>query len=203
MIIRARASASGTTCQLNIETGLAWARVNLDSRPMYDVPAEEWGDYCAAMLQVPVLPPALPAEQWATAVARREGSGYLRQGERQQLLISAVHLAALLPATSLFEDEPFDAVAAGELYHGRHFHGPRNIFLYVPSTTVQIRLLNDPGMSREMCAVGYLFDLETEDEHGNVARFFYRPYNTGFATSARWPRPLQDLREEIERLRNP
>lgn len=190
------------TSQLVIETGLAWARLNLDARPIYDVPAEEWAQYCAAMLNVPVFPPALPAEQWVSVAARGEGSGYLRQGERQQLLISAVHLATELPEAVLFEDEPFDVVAAGDLYYGRHFRDPRGNFLYVPSTTIQIRLLNDPGMSREMCAVGYLFDLETEDEHGNVARVFYRPYNTGFATSSRWPRPLQDLREEIELGRN-
>lgn len=191
------------TSQVVIETSSNWARLTLDDQPMYDVPAEEWRAFHEAMLRIPTNPPALPAENWATIQARSTGSAPLREGERQQLLISAVQLAIALPEAVLFEDEPFDTFASSEVYHGKHLPNPRPPFLYVPSPALQIRLLNDVGASREMCAVGYLFDLEVEDENGNSSRLFYRPYNTGFATSSRWPVALQDLRSEIEDERNP
>lgn len=203
MRIKARATAGGITCELGIETSNDWARVNLDGERLYDVPSEEWPQFSSVVLGDPALPPDIPAEKWASVEARRQGSSAIRQGERQQLLISAVNLAAQLPVPALFEDEPLETLSAATLFYGQHVRDTRGNFLYVPSPEIQLTLLNDPAMSGEMCRVGYLFDFETEDGHGNVARIFYRPYNTGFATSRRWPLPLQRLYDQIEEERNP
>lgn len=196
--IHARASSSGITSQLLVDADQNWARLTLDTRPMYRVPAEEWAQFTSQIISTTPLPPNLFADRWSTLEVQREGSAFLRQGERQQLLISSVHLAAQIPMEAIFGEDSFDTFVGAVVFHGRHFRDPRGNFLYVPSSGIQVQLLNDPGKSREMCAVGYLFDFESTDVEGNIVRLFYRPYNTGFATSSRWPEDLQKLWRQIE-----
>lgn len=202
MRIYSKASSGGTTSQLSIETDTEWARFVLDTHLLYQVQAEDWPKFTDEVISVTALPPNLPADKWSTPDAHKEGSGFLRQGERQQLLISSIHLAAQIPSQAVFDGESFDTLAGASAFHGRHFRDPQGNFLYVPETGIQVQLLDNLGQSREMCSVGYLFDFESQDEQGNIARFFYRPYNTGFATSSRWPADLQRLREQIERGRH-
>lgn len=202
MRVRARASASGSTSQLLISTDASGVRITLDTMLLYDVPADEWHEFSSNVVNATALPPNLPAHQWTTAEARSEGSGVLRQGERQQLLISAIHLLMSVGPEVLFEDEPFGLTDGATTFYGRRFTDNHGNFIYVPAADAQIQLLENPAQSQEMCSVGYLFDFESEDEHGNIVRLFYRPYNTGFATSSRWPNELQILRGLIEAGRN-
>lgn len=202
MRIRARASASGSASQILITTDASGGRITLDGMLMYDVPADEWPDFSFNIVNATALPPNLPAHQWTTAEARSQGSGVLRQGERQQLLISAIHLLMSIRPEVLFEDEPFGLTDGAATFYGRRFTDDHGNFLYVPAADAQIQLLENPAQSQEMCSVGYLFDFESEDEHGSIVRLFYRPYNTGFATSSRWPDALQFLRAQIETARH-
>lgn len=206
MRIDARAaSTSGPVSSLLLESGDTWVRVSLDGLLLYDVPAEEWPDFTKAAVNVTAIPPDLPAQDWASGPARAQGSAFLRQGERFQLLISALHLASQLPLPALFEDEPYDTLAAITTFHSRRFTDERGNFLFVPSTSIQAELLGSAGvdMAQQMLAVGYLFEFSIQDEHGNPTCLFYRPYNTGFASSSTWPDELQHLRARIEAERNP
>jgi len=75
MKIRALAANGIMTSQLRVDAGLTGACFSLDARPIYDLPADEWPDFCSAMLTITALPPDIPANQWATAAARSEGCG--------------------------------------------------------------------------------------------------------------------------------
>lgn len=72
-----------------------------------------------------------------------------------------------------FEEESPETLSAAELFNGQHVRDTRSNFLYVPSAEIQLTLLSDLAILGEMCRVGYLFDFETEDDHGNIARIFY------------------------------
>lgn len=191
-------SASTTTSRGELKSTASGAEIRLDGATLYQVAPADWSAYCSAM-QASTPPPPLPASHW---VVSAHDSSYLRDGERLQVLHSLIHLAETVPATALFAGTAFGPSEVALAFFDRQLHDGHENLLYVPDQRVQSHLASNFADRATMVGAGYVFEVELTDDHGARSSFVFRPYNSWFAESRRWPRELQGLRGLIEQGRH-
>lgn len=192
-------TASETQTVGAIITDARNAAVVLDGQQLYQVPPSDWTMFCGEMLSGTFPPPGPPAPRWAVG---QTDASFLRSGERFQLLFALVHIASAIPTEALFSGASFSPAQAGSTYFDHQMRDGHGNLLYPPNATVQQRLSQDKDAREQMTGPGYLFACEITDDGGSESEFVFRPYNTGFAESRRWPDELQRLRAQIEDRRH-
>jgi len=191
----------GTCTMVDFSTTSDMVNMLMDQLHIYRVPISDWDFFVQEMLGTTELPPDLPANRWALPGITRDSLN-LQHGERFQLLPSSANLAFNISKEILFNNHPCTFADVAQMFFGRQIRDLNGNRLYVPDYTVQTQLAGNIEARETMCNVGYLFQCIITQDSRLVASFYYRPYNTGFAESRKWPEELQQLRATIEQGRN-
>ena len=188
---------AGNAAVLEVVSSSSRIDILIDNDLVYQIPKLDWPKFTDEMLRGNPPPPELPASRWIIPGITRN-SFDLHRGERFQLLPSSINLACNISDESLFDGALLTDKDIVKVFFGRKFSDMNGNFLYVPGYSTQNEIAGDAEIAETMFNVGYVFQCIVNDGAVMAGSFYYRPYNTGFSNSSRWPIKLQEIWHKIE-----